>query len=151
MAFLLDEFTRIVDRLNADEIDYAVCGGLAMAIHGYPRATIDIDIMVLADDLDRVWKLAKGLGYDIEGSPLSLHGGDVEIRRISKIEDESKELLTLDILMVTDVLRDVWSDRQRLKLADRDVFTVSKSGLIKLKTLAGRKIDLADIEKLNES
>ena len=148
MAFLLDELSRIVDRLNEDKIDYAICGGIAMAIHGFPRATVDIDIIVDANDLERVWRLAKEFGFEIEGMPLSLHGGQVEIRRISKIEVESKELLTLDFLLVTEELRDVWDGRQKFKLANRDVSTVSRTGLIKLKTLAGRTIDKADIESL---
>lgn len=150
MALLLDQFTRIVDRLNSEGIDYAVCGGLAMAVHGYPRATVDIDILILSDDLERIWSLAKGEGFTIEGLPLSLHGGDVEIRRISKIDAESKELITLDLLLVTDALQDVWKGREIYTLGGREVRAVGKTGLIKLKTMSGRTIDLADIENLRK-
>lgn len=48
-----DEFLRIVDALTAAEIQYVVVGGLAVAIHGCPRLTIDIDILIRAADLDR--------------------------------------------------------------------------------------------------
>ena len=54
MSTLLDEFKSITAALNDAGIDYAVCGGWAMAIHGLPRATMDIDLLVLADDLDRI-------------------------------------------------------------------------------------------------
>jgi hypothetical protein len=86
MAALLDEFTAIVSALNDAKIDYAVCGGMAMAILGFYRATDDIDILILSEDLDRVWALAKDQGYEIEGLPLSLHPGDIAIRKISKID-----------------------------------------------------------------
>jgi hypothetical protein len=55
MSTLLEEFKSITQALNDAGIDYAVCGGWAMAIHGLPRATIDIDLLILGDDLERVW------------------------------------------------------------------------------------------------
>ncbi|MDX6382724.1 MAG: hypothetical protein QOK48_297, partial [Blastocatellia bacterium] len=57
MATLLQEFTEFVAALNRRQLDYAVCGGWAMTIHGCPRATMDIDVMVLADDLAEAWKI----------------------------------------------------------------------------------------------
>src|SRR5215207_8263701 len=98
MATLLDEFRTITEALNMAGIDYAVCGGWAMAIHGLPRATIDIDLLIAAEDLERAWELAKRNGYDVEGLPL--HFGVIEIRRISKIDPETKTLYTLDFLLV---------------------------------------------------
>src|SRR5688500_5188825 len=69
MSTLLEEFKLITRALNDAGIDYAVCGGWAMAIHGLPRATIDIDLLILGDDLGRAWDLAKQHGYDVEGLP----------------------------------------------------------------------------------
>jgi hypothetical protein len=40
MLDLYDEFASLIGALEAAGADYAVCGGLAMAIHGFPRATI---------------------------------------------------------------------------------------------------------------
>ena len=42
MSNLLDEFKAITEALNSAGIEYAVCGGWAMAIHGLPRTTQDI-------------------------------------------------------------------------------------------------------------
>ena len=44
MADIFDEFQNLIGRINKEQIDYAVCGGWAMAIHGAPRATVDIDL-----------------------------------------------------------------------------------------------------------
>ena len=52
-----------------------------MAIHGLPRATIDIDLLVLSENLADVWKIAETLGYDVEGLPLHFHDGQIEIVR----------------------------------------------------------------------
>ena len=148
MATLLEEFKSITEALNDAGIDYAVCGGWAMAIHGLPRATIDIDLLIAADDLERVWALAKDNSYDVEGLPL--HFGPIEIRRISKLDTETKRLYTLDFLLVTDELREIWATRQRITWDEGITWVVSKEGLIDLKKIAGRAQDLVDIERLED-
>jgi hypothetical protein len=147
LATLLDEFKAIISSLNEAGIEYAVCGGWAMAIHGLPRATMDIDLLVLAEDLDRVWKIAQSLGYDVEGLPLHF---EIEIRRISKVDRESKKLITLDLLLVGDNSVDIWAKREEVQWREGTTWVVSKDGLIKMKTIAGRPQDILDIEKLQE-
>ena len=50
MAFdLIAELEQLVDALHADAAEYALCGGLALAVHGHPRATKDIDLLVRAE------------------------------------------------------------------------------------------------------
>jgi hypothetical protein len=51
---LLLELTDLIKAFNQDGIDYALCGGLALAVYARPRATLDIDTMVESDSLDRV-------------------------------------------------------------------------------------------------
>jgi hypothetical protein len=150
MATLLQEFTDLTNALNERKIDYAVCGGWAMAILGFPRATIDM--LILSENLDEVWKIASGFGYNVEGLPLHFHDGKIEIRRISKIDKETKMLITLDFLLVTEALKEVWQNRKAFEWNRGTVFSVSKEGLIFMKKISGRLQDSADIERLeNES
>jgi hypothetical protein len=121
-----------------------------MAIHGLPRATVDIDLLILSENLSTVWKIAESLGYDVEGLPLHFHDGAIEIRRISKIDKESKRLFTLDFLLVTEALKEVWENRELIEWEEGKTWTVSREGLIKLKTISGREQDLLDIKKLSE-
>lgn len=150
MADIFEEFQMLVSRFNKEQIEYAVCGGWAMAIHGAPRATVDIDFLVLTENLTKVWQIAQEFGYDIEGLPLSFDQGIIEIRRISKIDKETKNLITIDFLLVTDGLKDVWEKRESIDWEDDRVWTVSKEGLIFMKQLSGRHKDLGDIEALRE-
>ena len=116
------------------------------------QLTIDIDLLILSDDLDEVWKIANGFGYDVEGLPLHFHDGKIEIRRISKIDKETKSLITIDFLLVTEALKEVWQTREEFEWEEGNVFSVSQEGLIFMKTISGRLQDLADIERLkNES
>ena len=46
---VLEELKKIAKKLHQAGIDYALCGGLAIAIYARPRATLDIDMMVQLD------------------------------------------------------------------------------------------------------
>ncbi len=147
MATLFDELTNLIEALDAENIDYAVCGGLAMAIHGFARATLDIDLLILADSLEKAFEIAAEKGFDIHGLDISFKDRAVEIRRVSKIDDDG-EVLSLDFLLVTPQVADVWNSKIKMTLEGRDYTIVSREGLIKMKKLAGRPQDLADIERL---
>lgn len=148
MSSLLEEFVNLTETLNRKKIDYAICGGLAMTIHGFVRATMDIDLLVQTEDLPKTWAVAESLGYDVEGLPLHFDKGVIEIRRISKIDKVSKTLFTIDFLLVTDALQEVWKNRELIEWEQGKTWVVSREGFIFLKKLAGRPQDLVDIERL---
>ncbi|HEX9929863.1 MAG TPA: DUF6036 family nucleotidyltransferase [Pyrinomonadaceae bacterium] len=147
MATLLDELSELISALNENQIEYAVCGGLALTIHGFPRATFDIDILIKDEWLEKAYEIAAKFGYDIRGLDISFKERAVEIRRVSKIDDEG-EVLPLDFLLVTPHLEDVWRTRQKLIWENQDLWIVSTEGLIKMKELAGRAKDLIDIDRI---
>ena len=148
MAGLLSEFVGITRELNDRGIDYAVCGGWAVAIHGFLRATLDIDLLILTEDLEKAFNAAREKGFYIEGLPLNFDGGKTQIRRISKIDRESKELITLDLILVTNDYKDVWEDRRMVKWDQGEYKVVSRRGLIKMKEIAKRPKDLIDLDYL---
>jgi hypothetical protein len=148
MLDIYDEFRRLVEALDQGEVDYALCGGMALAVHGSPRATIDIDLLVLSESLDKILSLARDLGYAIRGKDLTFAGGAIEIRRVSKIDRESGDLLSLDLLLVTPEIQAVWATRFRTDWENRSLSVVSRDGLIALKRLRSSGQDLDDIEKL---
>jgi hypothetical protein len=148
---LYEEFKSIVSALEEHGIDYAVCGGLAMAVHGLPRATVDIDLLILADSLEEAKRSARTLGYTIEAFPMTFSRGAVEIRRVSKIDPETGIVLSLDMLLVTPEIVEVWQSRMELAWESGSLWVVSRMGLIALKSLRSSAQDLADIERLKES
>ena len=147
MATLLDELSALISALDENDVEYAVCGGLALTIHGFPRATFDIDILIKAESLEKAFEVAARYGYDIRGLDISFKERAVEIRRVSKIDDEG-EVLPLDFLLVTPQVEDVWETRQKLIWEDKTLWIVSPEGLIKMKELAGRAKDLIDIDRI---
>jgi len=147
MTTLLEELDQLISALDENEIEYAVCGGLALTIHGFPRATFDIDILIRAESLERAYEIAAERGYDIRGLDISFKERAVEIRRVSKIDDDG-EVLSLDLLLVTPQVEDVWETKENLLWQNRNLSIVSQTGLIKMKKLAGRAKDLIDIDRI---
>jgi hypothetical protein len=60
---LHDALYRLTKRLDAASIPYALLGGLALAEHGYPRLTQDIDLLLTKEGLERFRQRFVGLGY----------------------------------------------------------------------------------------
>ena len=54
---------RLTQRLNTEGIPYALLGGLALAEHGYPRLTEDIDLLLTPSGLERFRQRLVGRGY----------------------------------------------------------------------------------------
>jgi len=148
MFDIADELRNLVLILDEHEVDYALCGGMAMAVHGRMRMTIDIDLVILSSALDEVFAIAELLGYNIRGKDLSFAGGAVEIRRVSKIDPKDGELLSLDLLLVTPAILNAWESRRRADWEGGKLSVVSADGLIALKQLRGSAQDLVDIEAL---
>jgi hypothetical protein len=145
---LVDELRSLVRVLDEHGLEYALCGGLAMGVHGVARATVDIDLLILTESLPEVIEIAKTLGYNIRGKDLSFANGAVEIRRVSKIDPDDGELLSLDLLLATPDIRDVWESREEVEWEGGRLSVVSANGLIALKQLRRSRQDLADIEAL---
>lgn len=75
-------------------------------------------------------------------------GGATEIRRISKVDPGDGETLILDFLLVTQAVEEVWRTRECVQWRGRDLFVVSREGLITLKLLRSSEQDLLDIKRL---
>jgi hypothetical protein len=146
VADLYGELVALLSALDAAKVEYALCGALALAVHGAPRATKDIDLIARKDDHDRIREIARGLGYVFEALPMELSASGIEVQRYSKLVDGRP--LMLDLLWLNAKLETVWNDRVRLAWREGTLSVVSRDGLITLKLTAGRPQDLVDIQSL---
>ncbi|MFS8086753.1 MAG: hypothetical protein ACMG6H_14055 [Acidobacteriota bacterium] len=150
MLDLYEELKKLIAEFDRDRIDYALCGGIALAVHNRPRATVDIDLMILSDSLSAVMTIAKDLDYTIRGLDMSFANDAIEIRRVSKIDKETGFVLSLDLLLVTPQIQPIWDSRVQANWEAGKLSVVSREGLIALKRISGRLQDLADIDALME-
>jgi len=150
MLDLYEELRSLIAALDQHEIDYALCGGIALAIYDRPRATVDIDLLIAADSLDEVVEVAKALEYTVRGLDMSFANDTIEMRRVSKIDQETGFVLSLDLLLVMPKIQQIWDSRVRADWEGGKLSVVSREGLIALKKLGGRPQDFADISTLME-
>jgi len=150
MLDLYEELRILVGKLQESKIEYALCGGLALAVYGLPRATIDIDLLITKDSLADVQTIAQELRYTLKATPMEFAKGVIEIHRVSKIDPESGDLFSLDFLLVTPEIDSVWRSRREVEWEEGKLWLVSREGLITLKSLRGSGQDLDDIQRLKE-
>jgi hypothetical protein len=147
VANLYDELVALVAELDASGIEYALCGALALAIHGAPRATKDIDILAKPEDEAQIREAVRRCGFTLEALPMTFRSG-ISVRRFSKIQGGKPVML--DVLWVNEALRSIWADRLTLPWKAGEIKVVSRDGLITLKLTAGRPQDLVDLQTLEE-
>lgn len=146
---LVDELHAVAATLERESIPYAVCGGIAVTIHGATRTTKDIDILVRREDLPRVLDAIRPLGYAFVALPMVFDAGtprERHVQRVSKIEDAHH--LVVDLMLDEAALAGFLDDRMRIDLLEGPLSVVSRATLLTMKKMAGRAQDLADIEKL---
>ena len=140
------ELVALLSAFDAANVEYALCGALALAVHGAPRATKDIDVIARKQDFEAIRGLARNLGYVFEALPMEFSGSGIEVQRFTKLVDGRP--LMLDILWLNPKLERIWNERVSITWEERMLTVVSRDGLITLKLTAGRPQDLVDIQSL---
>lgn len=143
------ELFAVLDALDGAHIEYAVCGGFAVAMHGHPRLTQDIDLLVQDVDLVRTRSAVGAIGYTLEGGEIRFDAGTPKERTLWRVSKAvGPEVITLDVMLVGTLFRDVWAARERFTLPPRTITVVSRDGLAKMKRVAARPLDLDDLRQL---
>lgn len=141
------ELTALVRTLEERAIDYAICGGVAVAIHGAPRATQDIDILLRPEDIEKLREAARSCGFTLESFPMDFSDG-LTVQRFTKLIEGQP--LMLDVLFVHGPLEKIWAGRLTAEFEGGVMRVVSREGLIALKLAAARPQDVADVKRLEE-
>jgi hypothetical protein len=145
---LFDELRDVLRALDQAKVEYALAGGLAVAVWGAPRATKDIDLLVLPQALADARAAVRSCGFVLEALPIEFKDG-MTLHRMSKV-DQQGSVMTVDLMLAEGSLQPVWAGRVRLPFADAQVSVVSRESLIAMKAAAARPQDLADIANLHE-
>lgn len=145
---LFEELRALTQALDAAGLPYAVCGGIAVGVHGAPRATKDLDLLVVPEHLIAIKAVARSLGFVLEALPMTFRSSGTVLHRLSKIVDGT--LLSLDLLVVHEATASVYEGREQVAYEGGHLWVVSKKGLISMKVAAGRAQDVFDLERLQD-
>ena len=63
---LLEDFRRLVAGFEEAGLEYAIVGALALAVHGFPRATTDLDFLIRKETIESALAVAATIGYLLE-------------------------------------------------------------------------------------
>lgn len=145
---IIEELREITARLGQEGIDYALCGGLAMAVYALPRATLDIDLLVQVESAAAAERALEPLGYFVGTAGMSFHQGKIRMARLCKVDQRTQEALVLDLLLVTPETAAAWEGRREIAWEGRRLKVVSPEGLILLKSFRRSGVDEDDIAHL---
>ena len=148
MPILHKDFTDFLRLLNGREVRYLVIGGYAVAYHGCPRYTGDLDIFVEAspENAAKLVSAYREFGFDLPDLKPELFTTPDNIVRVGR-EPVRLEVLT-GISGVT--FAEAYARRVGVALGDLVVPFISFPDLIKNKTSTGRGKDLVDVEALQK-
>lgn len=147
---LYDEFFSVISEFNRIGIRYAIVGGLALAFHGKPRFTRDIDVLLHHEDLSILRTTVEKLGYEETAQPWLLTNTTLTLHRFLKVEGEDE--LMIDVLLAHDSehLR-IIRDAVRAESAVGYVPVADRRDIIRMKMSRNSNQDRADISELEEN
>ena len=145
------EFDLLIRRFAAAHIRYAVAGGLAVGLHGFVRATEDMDFVVDSNDMEKVAGILRRAGYRRNPETVTFRKARFTLHRFYKRTEGAEELLVVDILIPVSGPARLLLDRAvKLRFADTAVHVVANKDLIWMKQMRGSATDRADIERLTK-
>ena len=142
------DFRELLALLNAKGVDFIVVGGYALAFHGAPRFTGDLDILVRPEpaNAERIIVALHSFGFE----SLDLAPRDfIDEERVIQLG-----VAPVRIDLMTSLTGVSWDEADAGKISghygDVAVFYLGRDQLIKNKRAIGRHRDLADLEALGE-
>ncbi|MFZ5994113.1 MAG: DUF6036 family nucleotidyltransferase [Thermodesulfobacteriota bacterium] len=145
---LSKDFKEFIQLLNENNVKYLVVGGYAVALHGYPRYTKDLDVWVelSLDNAGRILKALEKFGF-----------GSLDLKADDFLEGDQIVQLgyppnRIDILTTLKDLtfEDCYKSRVEIEIQGVHINFIDIDSLKKNKRATGRLQDLADVENLEE-
>jgi hypothetical protein len=142
---MLNRLQGVFASFERHEVKYLVIGGIAAVLHGVPRATFDLDILIEAtpDNARRLLEALEeaGLGTASLTSPEALLRNEITV---------FEDFVRIDAQTRTPGLEfaNAWQRRETMEYQHQRLYVISRNDLISSKRAAGREVDLEDVRLL---
>jgi hypothetical protein len=142
---MLNRLRDVFASLQKHQVKYVVIGGIAAILHGVPRATFDLDILIEATPDNAQRLLAAFLEANL-GTASLITAGELLANEITIFSDRVR----IDVQTSTPglIFENAWQSRETMDYQGQVFYIVSRDDLIASKRAAGRKVDLEDIRLL---
>ncbi len=145
---MLNQYQDVFRCLKKHDVKYVVIGGIAAVLHGVPRATFDLDLLIEATSenatrlLDAL--LEAKLGTASLTTPDRLLANEITI---------FKDRLRVDVQTRTPGLEfaSAWKRRREMTHRGQVLFVLDIADLIASKKASAREVDLSDVRALEAS
>ncbi|MEO6325864.1 MAG: DUF6036 family nucleotidyltransferase [Thermoanaerobaculia bacterium] len=142
---MLNRLQGVFASFHSHNVRYVVIGGIAAVLHGVPRATFDLDILIEAttENGANILKALESAGF---GTATLTTVDDLLAHEITIFNDRVR----IDVQTFTPGLlfADAWARRQTMHYNAQPFYVASLPDLIASKKAAGRPRDLEDVKQL---
>jgi hypothetical protein len=142
------DFEELLRLLEEQKVEYLIVGGYAVAFHGFPRFTNDIDILYHRA-LENIINLQKALvqfGFTAQELPIEVFKSKLNVITLGI------DAVRVDMVNQIDGVdfKEAWDNKVRGAYGKVAVNFIGRAELIKNKKSTSRLQDKADVEKLTE-
>lgn len=143
---LAPDFDEFIGSLIAHEAEFLIVGAYALAFHGAPRYTGDIDVFIrpTRENAVRVLAAIHAFGFPVSGlAPDDL----VDSRRMLQMGEEPVQIHVMSSISGVE-WDEAWADRAAGACGRHQVSFIGRDAFLRNKRAAGRLKDLADLDAL---
>ena len=143
---LAPDFDEFIGSLNAHGVEFLIVGAYALAFHGAPRFTGDLDIFVrpTIENAAKVMEAVRAFGFPVdELQPQDL----IDPRRILEMGIEPVQIHVMSAISGVS-WDDAWETRAAGRCGGHAASFLGREAFLQNKRAAGRPKDLADIDAL---
>jgi len=140
------DFDEFIACLTAHGVEFVIVGAYALAYHGAPRFTGDLDVLVrpTIDNASRLLKALEVFGFPtVELTP----EGIADRRRMLEMGVPPVQIHVMSAISGIE-WEEVWADHVEGPFGERTVPYIGRDSLIRNKRAAGRPKDLSDVDAL---
>ncbi len=137
------DFRDMLSALYAEDVEFLLVGAYALAAHGYPRATGDMDIWIRCSEANarRIWQALQRFGAPLTDLTLD------DLKTPDTVFQIGVAPRRIDILTSIDGVEfdEAWPRRQLIEVEGQRLAVISRVHLLQNKKASGRPKDLADV------
>lgn len=143
---LAPDFDEFIASLTARGVEFLVVGAYALAFHGAPRFTGDLDVLVrpTLDNAARLLTALESFGFSVEELTPEVV---VERRRMLKMGTPPVQIHVMSTISGVE-WDEAWADRIQGPLGRHAIYFIGRDTFLRNKRAAARPKDLADIDAL---